>query len=279
MGTALTAEGQNIFEMLDYRSFLKSRIQNSDKLSLQTVASRSGCVSKSYLSLVINGKRNLSSEKAALVGRAIGLRGNELKYFESLVRFNRTKEQTAKTHFLRELSLLRPKKSVGRRTLDESDVLKSWHAMAIRELVTLPQFSSDPRIISILLRGLLSPLDAKRALDLLIQTKLITEKDGAYVPSEASIQTSDEVRSLLIQQYHKSCLDLGRRVIETQPLRDREFGCVNMAISADSFRLVKEKLKALREEIVQMALKDPAPDRVCQLNFQFFQLTVGGSDA
>jgi uncharacterized protein (TIGR02147 family) len=276
--TSTPVENLNIFEMLDYRSFLKLRIQNSSKLSLQAVASRSGCMSKSYLSLVINGKRNLSPEKAALVGRAVGLKGNELKYFESLVRYNRTKEQTAKTHFLKELAILRPRRSLGRTNFEDAEVLRTWHAMVLRELVALPNFSSDPRNISILLRGLLSPSEAKRALSLLLQTKLVVQDGDQFVASEAALQSTDEIRSLAIQQYHKSCLDLGRRVLETQPLRDREFGCVNASISAESFRLIKERLKALREEILHIALKDPAPDRVCQLNFQFFQLTVGGSD-
>ena len=270
-------EDYDIYSELDYRQVLKRRIQRSPKLSLGVVAQRAGCLSKSYLSLMINGKRTLSSEKAALIGRAVGLRGNELKYFESLVRYNGTRDPAAKKHFFKELALLRPQKVRVRGSFDSEEALASWHAMAVRELVSLPNFKPDPRHISILLKGLISPSEASRAFNLLLQTGLVVRSGEGFEAREAAIQTTDERRSLAIRKYHKSCLDLGRRIVDTQPLSDREFGSVNISISREAFEIVKTRLKELRQEIMDLALNDPAPDRVCQLNFQFFHLSLGAS--
>lgn len=74
----------SIFDYTDYRLFLRNRVEwlrVNKSLSLESLARRSACFSKSLLSLVINGRRNLSNSKILPLARGLNLGPQETDYF------------------------------------------------------------------------------------------------------------------------------------------------------------------------------------------------------
>lgn len=263
----------SVYDYLDYQSYLRDHVFNSSKMSLGAISKRASGISKSYLSLVLNNKRNISLKKVLTLGRAIGLKERELNYFEIMVRFNLAKINKEKEYYLNQLVVNRPPKIKTSITSDQYNLLRNWHCMVIRELVRLPGFQEDENWISLKLKKRLTPKEAKIALGALINTNmLVRNQDGKLIPADRFIKTPDEVRSVIIQQYHKSCLANAALALE-DPLETREFGSVNLVLSSEMIKKVKEMTKKYQEEIVRLTSTLDEKSMVCQLNIQFFTLS------
>lgn len=265
----------SVYQYVDYRAFLReliqSRKQTDRTFSLGRLSRKAPGFSKAYLSLILSGKRNVSSAKIAALGQAVDLEGDHLRYFQSLVRFNQAKTAEEKRFFFERMMEARPRTEARLLEQDQYEVLRNWHCLVLRELVRLPDFDPQPAAISARCRGRLSPSEAKDALDLLVRTGLVARTDaGEYKAGEETLRTSDEVRSIAVQQYHESCLELGKQALRQDPLESREFASVNFALTEDQVQWVKRRLKDLRDEVGGLPVQGGERRKVCQLNLQFF---------
>src|SRR4051794_11354962 len=105
----------SVFDYTDYRSFLNDLLsekrKNNDKsFSLGAISHRAKTLSKAHISLLLKGRRDLSAKRILPLGSAIGLKGRELRYFESLINFNQTENLNEREHFLQTMITLRPKR-------------------------------------------------------------------------------------------------------------------------------------------------------------------------
>jgi uncharacterized protein (TIGR02147 family) len=159
--------------------------------------------------------------------------------------------------------------------MDSYRALENWHCLALRELARRPNFDPNPAVISARLKNLLTQTDARRAIKLLIDTRMLIENEnGQLVPSMDTARSTDEINSLAIRKYHKSCLDLGKKVIEQEPVEAREFGSINLLLKDEDQPKLKEMIKDFRERILSLAAKDDLTSaKVTQVNIQMFHLS------
>ena len=269
----------SVYKYLDYRQYLRDVIthkrQTSPTFSLEQLGRKTGCLTKSHISLIVAGKRTLTSSRAAALGKALGVSDREMPYYQKLIQFNQAKDGTEKETFLNELMSHRGRSLEANMNIQAYQVLEQWHGLAIRELARTPNFDPTPHAISARFGGLISPVQAKRALKLLIDANLLTvADDGTICASSEALRSTDEVNSIAIRRYHKSCLDLGKRIIETEPITEREFGSVNLVLRQCDIPKVKELIKNLRENVLALAQENPSTDTtVAQINVQMFQLS------
>jgi uncharacterized protein (TIGR02147 family) len=269
----------SVFQYLDYRAYLRdvidARRSASSAFSLEALGRRTGCLTKSHLSLILAGKRSLTPQRATALGRALGLDDGELRYYERLVQFNQAKDDAGREQHLAALLA-----DVRRRTgpnlpLESYRVLESWHGLVVRELARRPGFDPAPAAIAARLKGFLTAAEARRAVRTLVETGLLAEAaDGALVPTDETIRTADEISSLAVRQYHRSCLDLAKRVLESEPVASREFGSVNLLVRPEDKPRLKDLIKTFREQVLALAAPEGASAaRVTQVNVQMFDLT------
>src|SRR5262249_30597860 len=131
---------------------------------------------------------------------------------------------------------------------DSFTLLANWHALVIRELARLPNFIPDAQGIAGRLKGLLSVQDVKRALKILIDTNLLTaDESGRLFPSDETLRTSDEINSFAIRKYHASCLELGKEILQTVSVEEREFASMNIVLDDEGKSKLKDLIKEMRE--------------------------------
>lgn len=269
----------SIYKYLDYRQYLRDVIahkrETSPTFSLEQLGRKTGCLTKSHISLIVSGKRTLTSTRAAALGKALGVSDREMPYYQKLIQFNQAKDGTEKENFLNELMSHRGRSLEANLNMQAYQVLEEWHGLAIRELARMPNFDPNPQALSARFRGLLSPIQARRAVKLLIEANLLTvDEDGNIRATSVALRTTDEINSVAIRRYHKSCLDLGKRIIETEPLNEREFGSVNLVLRHEDIPKVKDLIKNLRENVLALAQEIPTNESaVAQINIQMFQLS------
>jgi uncharacterized protein (TIGR02147 family) len=269
----------SIYKYLDYRQFLRDTFSYKRKVSaafsLEMLGRRTGCLTKSHISLIISGKRGLTTHRAVALGRALGLGDKELSYYQHLVQFNQAKDDSEREQHLAAMMVQMGRKHGSNLSLDSYRALEDWHCLAIRELARTPNFDPNPVAISARLKGLLTLTEARRALKILIETGLlIPNANGKLEPATDTARSSDEVNSLAIRRYHKSCLELGKRIIEQEPVEDREFGSINLLINKADRPKLKELIKNFREQILSIAANDNLDEaQVTQVNIQMFHLS------
>lgn len=269
----------SIYQYMDYRQYLKDFIahkrRTSASFSLEQLGRKTGCLTKSHLSLIVSGKRALTTTRASALGRALGISERELAYYHKLIQFNQAKDDFEKETFLKEMMSHLGRSLQANISMKAYKILENWHCIAIRELARLPNFDSNPHAIAQKLKGLLTPHEAKKALKTLLEVGMLRlDHSGKLEATNDSLRTTDEVNSIAIRRYHQSCLALGSKIIETEPIESREFGSVTALVKNEDIPQIKELIKTLRENILALSSAEPTETtNVTQVNIQMFQLS------
>lgn len=272
-----------MFSYLSYREFLRDAYsnlkQNQRGFSFRWFSRKAGLSSPNFLKLVMDGKRNLSARGAQAFATGLGLSGREASFFYELVDFEQAATAAAKNRAWERLSTYQGHRRVRSVERHQFEYFSKWWNPAIRELVALPVFREDPTWIAQQLRPNITPAAAKQALELLLQLGFVVRgDDGSLRQSEPLLSTGPEVRSLAVGNFHRQMMERAAESIEHVDRHEREISGLTVALSESTFALFKEKIHALRAELLELSGRETAPDRVVQVNFQMFPLAVAKSD-
>lgn len=267
----------SIYDYFDYRIFLKDFLHakkaQRGTFSMGTLIAKVPGISKPLLSLIIGGKRNLAPAKVEPLGKAMALSCDHLRYFQNLVHFNQARTTTEKEFFLDQLVAARPRSPARTFEAEQYQALRNWHCMIVRELVRLPKFDPSPAAISRRLHSRIKTSEAKRAFEMLCRTGMVQQTDdGSYVAEHRTIKSSDEVASVMLRAYHKSCLELGKQILDEVPVTEREYASVNTILTREQFLWVKNQIKKFRGEVGALPFEGGTGRGVYQMNIQFFPL-------
>jgi uncharacterized protein (TIGR02147 family) len=266
-----------IFEYDNYRSYLKDLYkyykETKPQFSYRYFSQKAGFRSPNFLQLVIEGKRNLSPESIERFTNALKLTKKEAEFFRILVHLNQARTVGEKKIYAEQLMQFRPFRYIHPLRQDQYRYYTDWYNIPIRELTMLPEFSEDPSWIARRLIPPISPQQAQKALDLLLQLGLLErDESGRLVQADAFISTGDEVTSTSVANYHRAMIERGAEALDRFPGPDRDISSVTMALSDKNFREIKALIQRFRKELLAIADQDRAPEGVYQVNFQLFPL-------
>ncbi len=272
-----------VFSYTNYRSFLRDSyeyLSPKPPAFSETAFIRKagyGANSRGYLSLLIKGKRNLSSKKILGFAHALKLNEKETGYFESLVLFNQAKSDQDQSYYFSKLSkAIKGKRSYAYEVLkSQYNYYSKWYLVAIRELVVLEGFVEDPAWIRRALKSDVSKKEISEALEDLLRLELITRNEqGRLIQTTSLTRFSDNADNF------KAVLNIQRQFLEKskESLEDdyekRSASSVVLAIKKEDFSKIREDIAAFRSQILKKyAIEDKELDDVVALNIQFFHLT------
>ncbi len=250
------ASQTSIFEYSDYRIYLADYYSN--------------------LLMIIKGTRNLSLKTIPKFAEGLKLGTKERKYFELMVLFNQTDDLQMKAKYFSEI--LAAKGSLkGLHDLEKEkfDFLSKWHVVAIYVLVDLADFKPDPAWIVKRLGGSVTLTQAKSALENLQKLGMLEpDLERGFRQISGAVTVADDTRSIAVFNYHQSMIRLAAEAMRRIPANQREMNGATVAIPLAKLPELKEKIRAFRKEINQLASSFENPDQVYQLNIQFFPLTT-----
>ena len=97
----------NIFKYMNFRDFLlafyNEKKASNPAFSYQIFANKAGFKSKSFIKLVIDGKKNLSPESTAKINKVLKLKDKSFSYFEDLIAFNQAESLEMRNYFFERL--------------------------------------------------------------------------------------------------------------------------------------------------------------------------------
>lgn len=269
----------SIFEYSDYRQFLSDYYSNkkasNPSYSHRVFANLAGLSSPSHLLMIIKGERNLSLKTIPKFSEGLKLNSKEKKYFELMVLYNQTEDLQLKAKYFGEIMSMKASLAgLYKLEKEKFDFLSKWYVVAIYVLIDLKDFKPDPVWISKRLGGKITAAQAKEALESLLNLGMIeTDPTKGLKQVSGAITVADDTRSMAVFSYHQSMLRMASDALRLSAPSMREMNGATISIPKNKLPELKEKIRAFRKEINQLASSYENPDEVYQLNIQFFALT------
>ena len=267
----------SIFNYINYRLYLRDLLEYTREIdpefSFRKFCKKSGIVSPSFLKHVIDDTRNLSVDGAQKFMKGFGLEGPEASFFEILVQMNQAKTLEIRNKHFQHLKKFAGFRQVCQLERDGFEYYRKWYHPAVRELVGMCQTVVTAKWIASKVNPRITIKAAEESLDLLLRLGLIEKTADSYRKKHAIVKGFSDLKSMMLQNYHKEMIELGKESMERFTSETRNVTSVTISIPASKIAEVKEKISKLREDLMQLALQSKDPDTVVQVNFQEFPLT------
>jgi uncharacterized protein (TIGR02147 family) len=274
----------DIYAYLDYREFLRDEYEHRKRhqrgFSYRWFAKKAGLSAPNFLQLVIQRKRNLTSESAQKFAAALDLGVPEARFFSDLVGFNQAQTPAEKNLHFERLGSYRRHRAVRALERSEYDYYSTWYVPVIRELVTCAGFREEPEWIAKHLIPNITTAQASQALELLLRLGfLVRGEDGTLKQADPLISTGPEVRSLAVKNFHHQMMERAAASIEIVPREARDISSLTVALGPEGLKAFKQEIVALRARLLEVSAQEQEPSRVVQLNFQLFPLAHTDEEA
>lgn len=268
----------DVYGYLDYRAFLRdfyaAKKAKSRAFSYRAFSKRAGVASPNYLKLVVEGQRSLSAKMAEKFAHACGLDSDAGRYFVHLVAFNQAKTSSERTLHYGKLTSFQHYRQAHKLEIAHAAYYSDWFMPAIRELAAARDFRADPEWIADQLIPNITPLQAARALETLVELGLLVEDEaGRLVQADALLSTGPETRGLHIAAFHRVMTQRALDSIDLVPAQDRDISSLTLCLSRGGLRAFKERIQRMRRELLELSALEADPEQVVQINFQLFPLS------
>jgi uncharacterized protein (TIGR02147 family) len=271
----------DVLQYSNYRTYLadyyEAKKAQSPIFSHRYFAQKAGISSPNYLKLVMDGKRNLTKKSLVKFAAGLGLKGLRAEFFENLVFFNQAEALPERNVYYG--LILRTRAKAGLRRLDEAQfhLFSDWRHIAVRELAAVKGFRPDARWVTKKMGKAITEKEAEESLKLLAVLGLLKKTANGFAQSDVNITTADEVRSLLVKNYHHQMIRMAAASLDNLPSAQRDISSITIPIHARDFAKVKEQIQLMRKELLNLAAEPGAGEDVVQVNIQLFPLTEMGA--
>jgi uncharacterized protein (TIGR02147 family) len=271
----------DIFGYHDFRVFLRDwfeYLKSRDPGFSVRVLSDELQLSSGFLSMVLSGARNPSSELLAQMVPHLHLYRSEIIYLENLVRLGSATTREAKTQALERMSRFT---SYQKKNPNEAELLgysSRWYHAAIREMASLPGFKADPEWIREKLKVRIPLKNIRAALKLLIEAGYLVEtSEGTVAAVKNTVRVEGPVFKAALVQVHKQMFNLATESIENTPPTSRNLLGYTFSLGPSDYEQVNEILNRALNEIIAVEQKSKeARDAVYQVELALFPLTKTG---
>jgi uncharacterized protein (TIGR02147 family) len=255
------------------KDWYEFRKLNSPEFTYRYIAGRVGFKSAGHFTQILKGSINLSISMAANFAEFLKLGKKEAEYFELLVRFNQAKTHAEKKRCFERMLKFRELKisTIGP---DQYEYFEKWYYVAVREVLAYYPFKGNYAELAKKLKPSISPIGAKKAIDLLLRLGLIIRNDeGIYRKATPALSASPVGKSVAITNQALDTMRLAAESIDRFPKEQRNVSGVAFSVSRQTYEAIQDEVRNFRKKILDLAQSDPGPDGVYQFNVQLFPLT------
>jgi len=267
------------YEYRDFRVYLEACFQfkkslPTGNLTFRTYSNSLGFRSPNYLRYIIQGNRNLSTHHVDSIIQGLSLNKSEGEFFRNLVHFNQAKTIDETNRFAKNLSQTARFRKMNPITKSQFKFYSHWYNIAIREMLTLPDFQDDPKWIASRLRPPISPKEARKALKEMKTLGLIKrDETGKWSQSSQNIFKNDDIFHSVVASYHKEMIKKAGEAMDRFDKQSREVNSSTFNLSKEKYIEIRQILRDLQRRLMSAEQETDKSTDVYQLNIQLFPLT------
>lgn len=270
------AEKPDIFGYFDYRMYLKVLFDyhksRSAAFSHRYIVKKAGFRSPNALKKVIDGDRNLTSITAKQFATAFQMEPGESLYFMALVQFTQAKLPEERDGLYLKLTAMQEQQDPGNLSESRLEILSHWWHLAVREIISLPDFGNTPNWIADCLVPSITPQQAAESLALLKRKGFIAKSEKGWKSAEPILATEPNVDSALALRFHREMMGLAADSLVRFRGTEREVSGTTLRLGMEDVDTLRKLLREFRKKALNIAVRSKTPDQVFQLNFQLFPL-------
>lgn len=266
MGTPKTIEPD--LEQMDFRNFLQrtlvQRCKSNPSYSLRAYARALG-VDSSYISKLLNGKRDISPKVVQRLAPKLGLSPEQIR------KISKTKKELKNGEQVVSASALQA--NYTQVTEDIFQLISDWYHYAILELVTVEGFRSEPKWISNML-GIKVP-EVNDALERLFRLGMLKKSErGSYIIVPKNHSTiGTQYTTAALKKMQEQVLSMAIGALQETPIEERDQSAMTMAIDSDLLPEAKEKIKKFRRELCDFLQTGRKTDRVYHMSLSLYPIS------
>lgn len=265
-----------IYNYTDFRRFLYEYIRaikaGDGSRTHRLIAAEIGIKSAGHLTLILQGKANISRDLEEKIATWCRFKKRERAYFHAMVAFNQATSHAVKRRSFEKLIAF-PKSCVNRVGAHQYKYYDKWYHSVIRALLEFVPVDDDGGRLGRLLVPSIRPHQARCSLELLCELGMARKDEhGFYRPVQQSIDTGSEVPSVAVNAFILEMLDKARRAMDRFERSERNFSWITVGVSDEGYRRIVEEMRAFRLRVAEI-VKESRAERVYQINMQAFPVT------
>lgn len=275
-------------QYMDYRKYLADfyaykREQTKKDLrpyNYQMFSAAANIKSPQYLRLIIEGKRNLSTDMVAKFAKALSLQKEQAEELKKLVHYTQATDPSERNRHLKELMESRVNQQIKSGEIDSKawEKVPGWVAWILYSMVDQKDVNFDVAQLKHLLGEKATLDEIQGSLKKLLDSgELVKDPEtGAIKKARPLMESADNIPVALVKKLQAELLYLGMESLFQDEPTEREFGTVTLSLTEAEFEEIKFKLRQMRKQLTKdnsIARSQGEGDRIYQLNIQLFPVT------
>jgi uncharacterized protein (TIGR02147 family) len=278
----------SICDFLDYREYLKCiyewRKQSSSGFSYSLWADELGFKSRSFIRLIVTGKRAMTSNTVLQFLRSLKLKQTEADYFELLVKFNQSIDHHARKHYEKQILKFRStrlsRSGMHSDVLDHYRFLSSYLGPRIQVLLSLDDIEKTSQHFASLLGTKVQAVE--EILETLerigMAEKVPTERSFEWKSTTGTFEVRDHLGDVALQSFHRKSLEEAIMAMDTDTSL-RKYQSIIVPLSSDEFSEVNQQLYSDLMAVLEKYKSDEGSGRrLYQINLNLIPTTTIISD-
>jgi len=263
-----------VFEHVNCRGYLRavlaSHVSENDSYSLRALAQKLG-FAPSYLSSVLGGKKDLTTDAALRISMKLELTDLETQYLCVLAQYETESDIEYKSLLQQKLEKLNPKRQTYDLSIEAFRILSDWYHFAILELTQLKGFRFNPQSIADKLG--LSQIEVEDAIERLKNLELLEEApNGLLRKTSKYVLVNSSVPNSAIKKFHKQLLGKAVLSIDEQDPKRRFSSTDVIPIDERDLEALKNLINTFSEEVVKLSQKSKTKSHIYCVSVHGFDL-------
>jgi len=268
----------SVFSSTDYRQYVRDRFmalkRGEERLSYKDICPQIGIKSTGHLTLILQGRANISVPLALRIAKYLGLNKRESEFFQYLVLFNQAKTHADKRDYFEKIMSFK-ESAVRLVHADQYEYYDQWYHAVVRALLSVYKVKDDFETLAKAVTPAISVDEARKSIELLVRLGLVNRDDSGYFrQTEAVVDTGATAGSVPLTNYALGLLDLGKGAFDRFDKEERLFSWVTLGVSKTGYGRMVEEMRAFRRKMYEIAAADGASERVYQVNIQAFPVST-----
>jgi uncharacterized protein (TIGR02147 family) len=259
-----------VMEFVDYREYLRAwyvaQKVNIPSFSYAVWANKAGFKSRSFMRLVMLGKRTLGVDSIPLVLKSIPLHGADAKYFTNLVYYAHSNNFESRDFYFKEI--LKLSKGSSSLVKDSYRFLAHPKTPRVHLLISLKNFNATLEIIAEILQ--LPIAEIKDILENLVHLGLAfyDSKKTVWCGLNKDLKIPEELGNLALQSFHAQSLKEAREAIQLPP-PTRHYGSLFLFLDTTKYGELKKELDQFSDYLARKY-----SDASTLQNFKIYQMNL-----
>lgn len=267
----------SVFDYLVFKDYLKDLYQilktEHKSYSYRKFSEDLGLSNSNVIWLYITNKRQMTPKTGEKIFNQLQFKREVKTYAELLVRLETIVLHEKREQIYKELFNLKTK-ATQNESKEKLEFYSEWYFPVVREMIAILP-TADARILAEKCLFKLFPKQVEHSIKVLNNLGLIKydEKTASYYVTQNQIGLDYQTSKIAAARFHQKVCELASEAVVQAPEELCELNTLTLRLAEHNLPKIRQLIIECCQKIFQLEEAESDPERVFQLNVQFFPVT------